>query len=387
MKITEVTTPELARQFILVNVMLYKNDPHYIRPLDKDVNEVFDPSKNKAHVTGETRRWLLQDDAGRYIGRIAAYYNPKYRNKGDAFKVGGLGFFDCIHDQVAANLLFDTARDWLQSKGVEAMDGPINFGERDKWWGLVVEGFHPPLYGMNYNAPYYQELFENYGFKVFYNQYCWSLRVDMRVSDKFYEAHDRFINNPDVRAERINKNNLEKYARDFAVIYNKAWAKHEGNKEIRPAQALRIFKMMKPVMDEDIVWFTYHKEEPIAMWLNVPDLNQIFRHLNGQFNALAKLKFLWHKFMGSCTRFVGIVYGIVPEWQGTGVDYFMIIEASKIIQTKMRYKELELQWQGDFNPKMISISKNLGASMSRRLVTYRFLFDQTREFKRHPILN
>src|SRR5688572_26056931 len=135
MKITEVTTPELARQFILVNVLLYKNDPHYIRPLDKDINEVFDPLKNKAHVTGETRRWLLQDDAGRYIGRIAAYYNPKYRNKGDGFKVGGLGFFDCIHDQVAANLLFDTARHWLQSKGVEAMDGPINFGERDKWWG------------------------------------------------------------------------------------------------------------------------------------------------------------------------------------------------------------------------------------------------------------
>jgi hypothetical protein len=91
--------------------------------------------------------------------------------------------------------------------------------------------------------------------------------------------------------------------------------------------------------------------------------------------------------MGSCTRFVGIVYGIVPEWQGTGVDYFMIIEASKIIQPRMRYKELELQWQGDFNPKMISISKNLGASMSRRLVTYRFQFDPSREFKCHPMLN
>ena len=58
---------------------------------------------------------------------------------------------------------------------MEAMDGPINFGERDRWWGLVTEGFKPPIYLMNYNPPYYQSLFENYGFKNFYNQVCWHL--------------------------------------------------------------------------------------------------------------------------------------------------------------------------------------------------------------------
>ena len=51
-----------------------------------------------------------------------------------------------------------------------AMDGPINFGERDTWWGLVTEGFHEPLIQMNFNPPYYQALFENYGFKVFLNR-------------------------------------------------------------------------------------------------------------------------------------------------------------------------------------------------------------------------
>jgi hypothetical protein len=45
------------------------------------------------------------------------------------------------------------------------MDGPINFGERDKFWGLLTEGFIEPLFGMNYNFPYYKDLFENYGFK------------------------------------------------------------------------------------------------------------------------------------------------------------------------------------------------------------------------------
>ena len=39
--------------------------------------------------------------------------------------------------RTAASLLFDTAREWLKSRGMEAMDGPINFGETDKYWGLA----------------------------------------------------------------------------------------------------------------------------------------------------------------------------------------------------------------------------------------------------------
>lgn len=387
MKIIEVNTSRLAREFINTNVMLYKSDPNYIRPLDKDVNEVFDEKKNKFFKNGKGSRWLLLDDSNNYIGRIAAFYTPRYKNKGDKFKVGGVGFFDCINNQAAANLLFDTAKDWLQQTGVEAMDGPINFGERDKWWGLLVEGFHPPLYGMNYNAPYYQQLFEGYGFKVFYNQFCWSLQVDQQLSDKFYEARRRHAMNKDIKAERINKKQLEKYARDFASVYNRAWASHEGNKAMSETQAINLFRKLKPVMDADLMWFTYHKEEPIAIWLNIPDLNQQFKHLNGKFNLWSKIKFLWYNYTGVRTRFVGIVYGVVPEWQGMGVDYYMIVEGAEGIRGKMRYKELELQWQGDFNPKMIAISKNLGGVMSRRLVTYRYLFDQTKEFVRHPILN
>jgi hypothetical protein len=387
MKIINVDTPQLSREFINTNVRLYRSDPNYIRPLDKDVNEVFDEKKNKFFKNGKAFRWLLLDDSNNYIGRIAAFYIPKYKNKGDIFKVGGIGFFDCINNQDAANLLFDKAKSWLASLGVEAMDGPINFGERDKWWGLLVEGFHPPLYGMNYNAPYYQQLFENYGFKVFYNQFCWSLKVDQQLSDKFYEAHRRHVLNKDIKAVRINKKHLEKYARDFASVYNRAWASHEGNKFMSESQAINLFRKLKVVMDADLMWFTYHKEEPIAIWLNIPDLNQQFKHLNGQFNLWSKIKFMWYNYTGVRTRFVGIVFGVVPEWQGMGVDYYMIVEGAEGIRKKMRYKELELQWQGDFNPKMIAISKNLGSVMSRRLSTYRYLFDQTKEFVRHPILN
>jgi hypothetical protein len=158
MIITEVTTPALEKGFIETNVLLNQASPAYIRPLDKDIREVFDEKKNKTFRFGKVIRWILKDSDGRLIGRIAAFTNKKYKNKGDDVPVGGIGFFDCINSQEAANLLFDTAKAWLQQQGMEAMDGPINFGERDRWWGLVVKGFQEPLYGMNYNPPYYQIL-------------------------------------------------------------------------------------------------------------------------------------------------------------------------------------------------------------------------------------
>ena len=46
----------------------------------------------------------------------------------------------------------------------------------------------------------------------------------------------------------------------------------------------------------------------------------------------------------------------------------------------------EMQWIGDFNPKMINIAETLDSKPSRNLVTYRYLFDREKEFKRHPIL-
>lgn len=387
MQLIEILDYKSSQQFLHVPLKIYKDDSNFIRPLDKDVNEIFDPKKNKAFRFGECNRWLLIDDDNNLIGRIAAFVNKRYKNKGDDQPTGGIGFFECINNQEAADMLFDVAKNWLMLRGMGAMDGPINFGERDRWWGLVVEGFKPPIYLMNYNLPYYQKLFEDYGFKNFYNQVCWHLFVQPKLSGKFYEQYDKYNAMPGYKAVRINKNELQKFSADFSTVYNNAWASHEGNKQLNKEVAFKMFKAMKPVMDEDLIWFVYHNDKPIAFWVNLPELNQIFKHLNGKFGLFAKLKYLWLKQKGICNKFTGIVFGVVPEYQGMGIDYFMIISGGNVIQKKRQYDELELQWQGDFNPKILNISKNIGAKQSRLLTTYRYIFDRTREFKRHPILN
>lgn len=386
MTIQEVQNQAQERVFLELPISIYQPYPNWIRPLDKDIIDIFDPKKNKAFRHGTATRWVLYDENQVPIGRIAAFVNKRYKTKGDDVPVGGIGFFECIDQQAAANLLFDTARDWLAAKGMQAMDGPINFGERDKWWGLVVEGFQSPLYCMNYNPPYYRDLFEQYGFQTFFNQVCFGMHPKEQLLPKFNERHAKLAKDPAFSARHIKKNQLDAYAADFCTVYNKAWAGHGGNKELSLEQCKKIFRQMKPVMDEKIVWFAYHNQDPIAIFINLPDLNQWFKYLNGKFGLLDKLKFLWVKATKKNRRFVGLVFGIVPEWQGKGVDSYIIVESAKIIQHSLDYEEYEMQWIGDFNPKMIALAENLTPIRSRILSTYRYLFDRQKPFHRHPTL-
>lgn len=388
MRLIEVQDKATARDFIEVNVIINKEDPNYIRPLDKDVDDVFNPEKNKQFKYGEAKRWVLRSAEGKLIGRIAAFITSKYINHGTAFPTGGAGFFDCINDQAAADILFNAAADWLRSKGMDAMDGPINFGDRDKGWGLLVEGFErPPIYGMAYNPPYYEALFEGYGFQNYYNQYYFAMTVNDPLPPRFAERHAKFASKPGYSARHISKKNLDKHAAEFATVYNAAWAQHGEAKEITVEQVKKIFNTMKAVMDERLIWFAYYKEEPIAMWINIPDLNQYFKHFNGKLGLWQKLHLLWMKYTGACRIFTGVAFGVVPKFQALGIDSFMIQEGALLIQGKGWYDRYEMGWSGDWNPKMLNIYKNLGGRQSRRLVTYRYMLNKAIPFERHPVMS
>ena len=388
MELLQVTDIASEKKFIEIHKTINRDNPEWVSPLDKDVSWVFDPSKNKAHREGEIIRWILERE-GTVIGRIAAFVHPKYKNKGDKYKVGQIGFFDCIDDQYAANCLFDAAKDWLLTKGVQAFDGPINFGERDKFWGLLVEGFHQPLYGMSYNPPYYQKLFEEYGFEVFYNQICWDMNVlgEEQLTEKAYQLHAEYALDPDFSARYLKLSQMDKIAEDFCHVYNLAWAQHEGNKEMTIDTAMKIMTALKPIADEKLIWFAYYKNKPIALWINIPNINQLIKKFEGKLNLLNKLRLWFELKTRKSDKIVGLIFGIVPEFQGKGIDSYIIVEGEKVIKRDTNYRSIELLWQGDFNPKMLSLTEKMGAERSRRLVTYRYLMNRSEKFERHPMLN
>lgn len=388
MQIIEVKDPKEIREFLLLPVRMYKSTPQWIRPLDNEIEAVFDKERNKSFRHGECIRWILKSDTGNTIGRVAAFIMEKTVHKGNDQPTGGMGFFECGNDQAAAFKLFDQCKTWLQAKGMEAMDGPINFGSRDRWWGLLVEGFeNEPNYQCNYNFPYYQTFFETYGFQLYFNQLTYARKVMEPLSERLYEKAKLVARDPNYNFRHIPKQELGRLAEYVRVVYNKAWANRAETPELTQAQAVLLVKQMKPIMDERLLWFGFYKEEPIAFFISLPEINQIFKYVNGKIDWLGKLKFIWHKIRKTNRKAFGILFGVVPEHQGTGVDGALILASRELWQSKnLHYTDFEVNWIGDFNPKMIQVVEQVGGYISKRHITYRKLFDESKPFKRHPFL-
>lgn len=382
MEIIEVNDPKTCREFIRFPARLYRNEKNWIRPLDKDIEEVFDPKKNPTFRNGEAIRWLLADNR-KTIGRVAAFINGRTAHTFDQ-PTGGLGFFECINDKEASRRLFDQCKEWLEERGMEAMDGPINFGERDQWWGLMIDGFSEPVYRMAYNFGYYKDLFEDYGFLEYFKQYTYHRLVhEGGLAERMIEKADRVLANPDFEFRHGCKKDLRKCAEDMRHVYNLAWANREGVKEFSSKQAMALFNSLKPVIDERLLWYGYHKGEPVSFFLMLPDVNQIFKYVHGKLDLIGKLKFLYHKKMKTCKKIFGVVFGIVPQHQGKGLEAAIVKSFSKLAWSKdFHYEFIELNWIPDNNRKMMSVAENVGGKIYKTYVTYRKLFDESREFKK-----
>lgn len=372
MTIIEVKDKASKKIFLDVAQLIYKNDPAWVCPLDVEVEAVFDPAKNNFHKHGKCTRWILLDEQQQPVGRIAAFVNDLKAYNYEQ-PTGGIGFFECVDNKVYAFQLFDTAKQWLIQQGMKAMDGPINFGENDSFWGLLVEGFTQPSYGMTYNPPYYQAFFEEYGFKTLYQQITNHLDVHKEFPERFTKIAQWVAQKPGYAFKHLKVKEIAQFANDFAEIYNDAWRDFENFVPIDKTTIMESFQKMKTIMDEKLIWFAYVNDEPASFVIILPDANQMIKPLNGKLDLLGKLKFLYNKWRG-VSRMRAIVMGTKQKFQKHGLESAMFIKLKEYVLPLNQYDELELSWVGDFNDKMLAIHEATGATFGKRHLTMRCIF-------------
>ncbi len=384
MQLLEVTDKRSRKLFHKLPHTIYKSDSNWICPLVGMVENLFNPAKNPSFKNGEAIRWVLLDDNKKLLGRIAAFYNLE---KAKTFEqpTGGCGFFECIDNQKAANHLFDAAREWLKSKGMEAMDGPVNFGENYMNWGLLADGFMPQGFGMPYNPPYYVRLFENYGFKIYFEQYSYHLDTTLpELPERFWKVAEWVAKKPQFNFKHFTWKEKEKFIDDFARVYDNAWRFHEHFKPIDKDDLKDFIYSSKALIEEEFIWFAYHKEEPIALFVMVPDFNQILAKLNGRINLLNLAKIMWLKWRKKITRTRSLIIGIVPKFQKSGIESGIFWHLRPVMYKKRWYREMELSWAGDFNPKIVALYESVGGKRKKTHYTMRYLFDRNKPFTRAP---
>jgi len=389
MQVIEVISASEKREFLNFPKRLYKDDPDWICPLDSVIEGVFNPLKNLAFKHGEAIRWILKNDANETIGRVAAF-NDQVRSGASRQPTGGLGFFEVIEDKNAAFLLFDTAKTWLIARGMEAMDGPISFGESDNHWGLLVDGFMQQGYGMPYNKRYYREFFEAYGFRNYFEQYSCHRIVrgpDNKIEkfpDRIMKVAEWLTKRPGYSFRHFEFRNSLKYFNDVCEIYNTTWIYLKDDfTPLDPAFLDESLREARVVIDEELIWFAYYNDKPIGFFVLLPDLNQILKHFNGKLHVWNMIRFAWYRMTHEMTRMRAVVGGVLYSHQNTGVEAAIFYHLYHVFEKKRWLKELELSWIGDYNPKMMATYEALGAKRAKIHITYRYLINDKLQFIRY----
>lgn len=386
MEIIQVTDEKTITAFHQLPLHIYKNDSNWVPPLRIMIEDIFNPTKNAGFLHGDARRWLVIN-GDQTIGRIAAFYDRSKMEEG-CEKAGNIGFFECFDNFEAAKFLFDTARDWLKSEGLTTMDGPVNFGENFFNWGLLVDGFQQQGFGMQYNPPYYRSLFGKYGFQTYYQQFSYHLDITSPdLPDRFWKIAEWVAKKKDFHYKTFSFKEQDRFIDDFIYIYQQAWGKHTNYKPIDRNDLKAFIRDAKILLEEDFIWYVYFKDEPIAFFMMIPDLNQILKFLkNGKLNLINILKLLYLKKIKTMTRCRVLAMGVIPKFQGTGIESGIFWQLRQVMLKKPWYKEVELSWVGDFNPKMIKLFNSVGGKYAKTHETLRYLFDRSKPFERLPII-
>jgi hypothetical protein len=212
------------------------------------------------------------------------------------------------------------------------------------------------------------------------------LDLKSQGSERYMKIAEWVSNKPGYEFHHFTWKDKDNFTKDFAKVYNEAWASFKINFEPLESDYINtVLKKAKPIIDEEFIWLACFEKKPIAIFLMFPDMNQILKHLNGKLNLLTKLKFLLLKKLKTITRAKVLLMGVIPKFQNHGIESVFIIHLRKTLEVKPQYKEVEFSWVADFNPKMRKIFISVGGVPAKNYITFRYLFDRTKEFKRYPI--
>ena len=376
--IKKVVTAEDIDRFHQLPFEIYRSEPHWIPPFRFEIESVFNPEKNPFFSHGECERFLIQD-GDEVVARFALMNNPEKDQVYDP-PMGGIGFVEMVRDQQVANAMIDYARVWHSRRGYSSFRGPINFGENDNYWGLLVENFdEPPIYGMFYHPPWYRDLLENTGAEKFDDHLSYKLYFANELPERLVRITDRIESRPDVQLRPIDFRNIYKDADAIREIYNEAWSEQDiAERESEFTELTRetvhgMVKKLRHIMIRDSVLLAFVDGEPASFIVCVPDLNEISAETGGELRWWHTLKLL--RLKRTATRLRTIVFGTKPKFRKMGLEALTFVRGVQLTRAAAPNLEyLEGAWVSEKNWLMQRSLEALGCVHHKTHRTYRWKF-------------
>jgi GNAT superfamily N-acetyltransferase len=363
-KVRRVESHKDMSAFVRLPWQIYRDDPHWVPPLMREVRLKLDRSKHPffEHATMEL---FLASRGARVLGRIAATVDDRH-NEFHHEHTGSFGMFECVDDYDVAKSLFSAAEAWCKGKGMNHVRGPLNLSMNDEC-GFLLEGFDSePVIMMPYNPEYYLEFCERYGFTKDKDLYAY-MKDTVGVVDRIAALVERVRRKENVVVRPMDMKRFDEEVETLKKIYNAAWDLNWGFVPMTAKEMDLMAKQLRPIAEPDLVLFAEVNGQPVGVSITIPDFNQVLKRLNGRLGPISILKLLYYR--RKITGLRGLVFGIQKEYRRTGINTVLYYETEKA-GARLGYQWCEMSWNLEDNDLINRFDEAVGGRLYKRYRIY-----------------
>ena len=249
------------------------------------------------------------------VGRIALtlYEDEAY---------GFAGFYESIEEEEVALLLLEACEMEAKKAGKKGLKGPIDLSFFGRYRFALEEKM--PYTGEPVNKAYYPYLFEKAGFQIcdtyvshFYDALEPSyknLKAKKRL-EHFQEKGYRFLH--------PTKENFERYLSEIYPLLMERYKDFQGFRHMDKESFLILYSSLKYIVDEEMVFLAYDKEELKGFFLCLPDYGNL---LQQSLNPIRLLQILFKRRRPSC--YILLYLAVKKGSEGLGLAFSQLIAES-----------------------------------------------------------
>lgn len=336
-----VTTSKQQKEFFVLAEKIYSRNSYWIPPLLDNARGLLGFKQSAFGLHNKVQPFIAYKD-GEPVGRIAAIVNNGHLaryNDG----VGFFGFFECINDVTVSKALFDTARDWLKSKGLFKMRGPCN-PSLNYELGLLIEGFNSsPMFMMTYNHPYYEKLVKSYKFEKVQDLYAFwgdaSMLQDVR--SKYLSISNAIQERLNVKISTMDKKNFLNSVHTFLRLYNSSLTNTWGFVPYSDEEVAEEARGLKYLLVPDLALQAEIDGKVVGVSLCLPDYNPIIKKIHGRLFPFGWYHLLRNKKKIKALRVIST--NVEPEYQLSGLG-LVLLNNLVPLGLKWGIQEVEFSW-------------------------------------------
>ena len=300
------------RDFLDVVATVYDGDPHYVRPLDRDVSDRVSPRANPFFEHGDAALFTAHR-RGRCVGRISASIDRGHLRRYHD-RTGFFGFFDTIDDRDVSRTLLARAESWLREQGMTESRGPISLNINEEV-GCLVDGFDaPPYLLMPHHRPHQAALIEDGGYAKTKDVIAWRYTVD-DLPPRVRRAHADIAALPEVASRPVSYANMDADVATIMDVFNDGWSDNWSFVPLTTSEMRKMAQDFRLILIPEITRITTIGGEPAAVAVAIPNLNELVRDLDGKLFPLGLPKLLWRLKVKKPTTARVIILGIRKKFQ------------------------------------------------------------------------